>query len=826
MENLQAWARRLTLGVALAAAAALPGRTATASSDYGREVEAAKAAMVGEPGEALDHARRALALCARPGTDGRSGVAVATARWLEGEALVRLERPAEAERVIAQALKIVDRQAPDTKLQGDLLKARGGVEAATDRVQLALKDYQAAYRVFERANEPRSQAVTLQNTASIYSDARDWAHVLRYYQQSSEIYTADNSLRVTAHNNRGYAFQDMGQFRQAEAEYRAALADARPLRSPALQARILGNIARIEVITGRPDEARSDVARAMALGADDPEARGEAPFLYGVLAEAEGREGRYPRAAELIGRTFAGRDLARTDGAFRDFHQIAYRIYQHVGDDHLAFAHLQAFKRLDDQGRALAASTNAALMSARFDFANQDLRIERLKAGQLKRDIAMARSRARFQALLTASLLGASAAVVAVVLANFFAVRRSRNEVRRANGRLGAANTALEAALKAKTEFLATTSHEIRTPLNGVLGMTQVLLADEGVRGPVRERIALVHGAGETMRVLVDDLLDVAKIETGALHLDPAPFDLRRVLEDTVAFWSGQAQAKGLELRLDLAPDLPVRVLEDEARLRQVLFNLMSNALKFTEAGRVTLSARVEADRLLLSVADTGIGVAAQDQERIFVSFAQVDGSVTRRFGGTGLGLTICRNIARAMGGDISVESRPGEGATFTASLPARPAAVPAEEADARPPARDLAGARLLLVEANPLTQGRLRAALAPHVAELAAVAGVAAAAGRACDLLLVDASSAAPDPADLAQAVRRLREGAAGARLVLLRPAPGEGEAAEAYDGGADLTVRRPVTAAALVAALKEALDPAPDPTQADAPPALASAA
>lgn len=479
----------------------------------------------------------------------------------------------------------------------------------------------------------------------------------------------------------------MGQFRQAEAEYRLALADARPLQSPSLEAQILGNIARIEVITGRFDAARSDVARAMTLGANDSEARGEAPFLYGVLAEAEAREGRFERAAALIQRTFAGQNLARTDGAFRDFHEIAYTIYQHMGDDRLALAHLQAFKRLDDQGRALAASTNAALMSAQFDFANQDLKIERLKAGQLQRDIAMDRSKARFQAILTASLLGASAVVIAVILANFLAVRRSRNEVRRANGQLGSANTALEKALKAKTEFLATTSHEIRTPLNGILGMTQILLADGQVRGPVRDRIALLHGAGETMRVLVDDLLDVAKIETGALSLDPAPFDLRRALKETVAFWSGQAEAKGLGLHLEMTAGLPGRVLEDEARLRQVLFNLMSNAIKFTEAGQVKLLARIEGDRLVLAVTDTGIGIATEDHERIFISFAQVDGGTTRKFGGTGLGLTICRNITRAMGGDISVESRPGAGAIFTASLPVRPVVVKAEAEPARPPA-------------------------------------------------------------------------------------------------------------------------------------------
>ena len=210
-----------------------------------------------------------------------------------------------------------------------------------------------------------------------------------------------------------------------------------------------------------------------------------------------------------MARTFAGVDLATSPAPFREFHETAWKTYAQLGDEHLALAHLAAFKRLDDESRNLAASTTAALMSAQFDFANQKSRIAQLKAGQLQRDVQLARTRN----LITTVLLIGSTIIAGLLAVSFLWIRRSRNDVRAANGKLSEANFALEKALKARTEFLATTSHEIRTPLNGILGMTQVLLGERKIDAETREKIALVHGAGETMRALVDDILDIARME-------------------------------------------------------------------------------------------------------------------------------------------------------------------------------------------------------------------------------------------------------------------------------------------------------------------------
>lgn len=196
--------------------------------------------------------------------------------------------------------------------------------------------------------------------------------------------------------------------------------------------------------------------------------------------------------------------------------------------------------------------------------------------------------------------------------------------------------------------------------------MTQVMLADAALASEQRERVEVMHGAGMTMRALVDDLLDVAKIEHGQLTLENAPFDLARTIRDASRLFDGQADAKGIGFTIDL-DDCPAMVMGDAARIRQIVFNLLSNALKFTSVGRVSLVARRQSQGVSITVADSGIGIPGHKLEEIFEAFRQADASTTRQFGGTGLGLAICRRLARAMGGDVTVSSEQG-GARFSPS--------------------------------------------------------------------------------------------------------------------------------------------------------------
>jgi len=306
-----------------------------------------------------------------------------------------------------------------------------------------------------------------------------------------------------------------------------------------------------------------------------PEAAPWRSRLLAIAAQRSLQARRLGDAARLIEASFAGVDPDTTTLPYREAHQTAYRTFATLGEPGKALPHLIALKRLDDEATKLATQTNTALMAARFDFANQELRIAKLKAEELRRGIAFEQARARTERLVFLGAAAATAIVILMLAISLFTVRRSRNQVRAANEDLAVTNEALGKALAAKTEFLATTSHEIRTPLNGILGMTQVMLADARLDAAIRDRLTVVHGAGVTMKALVDDILDVAKIETGHLTIEEAPFDLAATIRDAATMWRAQAEARGLRFETALA-GCPDCVVGDAARVRQIVFNLVA----------------------------------------------------------------------------------------------------------------------------------------------------------------------------------------------------------------------------------------------------------
>ena len=273
---------------------------------------------------------------------------------------------------------------------------------------------------------------------------------------------------------------------------------------------------------------------------------------------------------------------------------------------------------------------------------------------------------------------------------------------------LDAARVQADAANRSKSMFLANMSHEIRTPLNGVLGFAQVGSLDPGTPEPARQRFGRILQSGKLLQKLLDDVLDVSRIEAGKLPLEPLPSDVRAIARQALDVLQDAATAKGLALRLDVAPDVPAAAVLDPLRLQQVLLNLAANAVKFTDAGHVALGVRVGAGQLEFEVSDTGCGMSAGESARIFEAFEQADASVTRRHGGSGLGLTITRNLVGLMGGTIALASRPGAGSTFTVRLPlVRADAADGPEPDVEPPvpARALEGLRILVVEDNPINR-------------------------------------------------------------------------------------------------------------------------
>jgi signal transduction histidine kinase/CheY-like chemotaxis protein len=297
-------------------------------------------------------------------------------------------------------------------------------------------------------------------------------------------------------------------------------------------------------------------------------------------------------------------------------------------------------------------------------------------------------------------------------------------------GDLRAAKEAAEASSRAKSEFLANMSHEIRTPLNGVLGMAQALGAED-LAPAQREKVAVILDSGKSLTALLNDVLDLSKIEAGKLEIAPVPGDFLHTMKRTRQLFQSTAEDKGLELSVRYDSNFPQRMSYDPVRVRQCVGNLISNAIKFTAQGRIEVSVKARAHGhgghlVTVEVSDTGIGMSADVQARLFSAFTQADGATTRRFGGTGLGLAISRQLARLMGGDLIVASEEKRGSTFTLTFRAGEAAPLADAPRAREtpvapakPMGSLRGVRVLLTDDNAINRQVIKLFLAPQGVEI-----------------------------------------------------------------------------------------------------------
>ncbi|MCG6922924.1 MAG: response regulator [Acidobacteria bacterium] len=394
---------------------------------------------------------------------------------------------------------------------------------------------------------------------------------------------------------------------------------------------------------------------------------------------------------------------------------------------------------------------------------------------------------------------------------------RDVTEQKQVAAELKKAREAADIANRAKSDFLANMSHEIRTPMNAVIGMIE-LLQDTPLSSDQREYVETLEDAAESLLSLINDVLDFSKIEAGMLELSPMEFDLREALENTLRTLGHRAHEKGLELVCRVAPDIPEALVGDASRLRQVVLNLIGNAIKFTEQGEVLLRVdeeSAEPGRLTLRflITDTGIGIPRDKQDVIFEAFAQADGSTTREYGGTGLGLAIAARLVRMMGGTVSLESEPGKGSqfTFTARF-----GLP-DGADSRPrrlPA-SLRGLRVLVVDDNATNRRILEEMLDHWEMRPTAVPGGqaaldelerAAGTGEAYPLVLLDGNMPGMDGFAVAARIRE-RPDLAGASVMMLTSSARPGDRARCVELGVAAYLSKPIRRSDLFDALTAAV-------------------
>jgi signal transduction histidine kinase/CheY-like chemotaxis protein len=536
-------------------------------------------------------------------------------------------------------------------------------------------------------------------------------------------------------------------------------------------------------------------------GADLGEADFLAPQMLPSRALAYARTGQLGLArrdlAEIRRREAAG--LFREEG-ISEVPRVEAALLFAEGRTREAFQRLEAYHRAQDVQTARRFSAGIGQVTGDM----QEQLAER------RRQLDTARTNTRLQK----DVISSQRWVVGIAVVFFLTAAGLLVWQWRSAGHLRLARQAAEEASRSKSDFLANMSHEIRTPLNGVVAMADALARSE--LGPrEREMVDIVRASSDTLERLLSDILDTAKIESGQITIEPAPFHLADVVRETAALWRPMAEEKGVALTIGIGPEAERLVHGDVVRVRQILTNLVSNALKFTAAGEVRLNIEDGADdHVRFTVTDTGVGFEPDQRDRIFGRFHQADGSITRRFGGTGLGLTISRDLADLMGGSLDCVSQPGAGSRFWFEVPL-PTVYAGQSGEVPVPRNQESTVplRILLADDHPANRKVVEILLAGTGAELVGVANGSEALevfrAGGFDLVLMDMQMPVMDGLTATTEIRAFeRERGWGRTPLLMLTANAMPEHIEAgREAGSDGHLAKPVTMASLFAGIAQVL-------------------
>ncbi|MEM6748650.1 MAG: ATP-binding protein [Pseudomonadota bacterium] len=777
----------------------------TATLSPQERLDEAKSTMARAPAEALALAREAEELVLLDAAENLGAAldteALATSLWLQVEAYFRLNQPSKALPILERASEVMGDE--QTRLAGLLLISRGRIARSMGDSGTSLEAFQSAYRIFTDLDDARYRAVSLESLATLYANAQQNEKALEYFERAAAIYSDDPVYNLNSRRNRARILLDLQEFDAARDHLIAAFEGANALEDDVFAFRVLTLLAEVELESGDYETAAIYIDEGLEIAGP-----GVADIwmsnLLGQAAKLAMEQDDLSSALRSIDTAFEGVDLTSTSSGSKNPHEIAYRVYSAVGRSEEALAHLEAYNRLDDADRDVAASANLAIVNAEFELSL--LRSERLEA-----DVALIRARRQQERIIAAT------AVLAILAMTGFlgwwayqsrSVRKMTEAMNRklesVNHKLRRSNVELEKANLAKTEFLATTSHEVRTPLNAVINLTEIVLQDTPQNTDAHEKLATALRSAQHLHAIVSDVLDVARFEGNRVSAHYAAMNIEATLLDVAQLWRPKAEEKGLIFSAEISVG-KTPFVTDEKLLRQVLSNLLSNAIKFTDKGSVRMVATGgNGDAVTISVQDSGIGIPDDKQDIIFESFRQVETGGTRSFSGTGLGLAICRRISELLGGSIGLDSTLGEGSTFKVVIPAAKAGVsaPLKPVEPSAPSTDVDGAlsslRILAAEDNAVNAMVIQAILKAKIDSLTIVENgreaVDAVSNGDFDVVLMDKQMPVMDGVEATKRIRALDRPASSIPIIAVTADAFSAAQDELLAAGADRYLAKPI--------------------------------